>query len=58
MTYCVAAAASTGIVFASDSRTHAGTADVSTYGKMTVFEAAGLWTQGRRELCAPAVRWR
>jgi putative proteasome-type protease len=41
MTYCVAATASTGIVFASDCRTSAGTADVSTFSKMTVFEAPG-----------------
>jgi putative proteasome-type protease len=41
MTYCVAAAASTGIVFCSDSRTNSGTADVSTYAKMTLFESPG-----------------
>lgn len=41
MTYCVAALASTGIVFASDSRTNAGTAEVSSYSKMTLFEAPG-----------------
>ena len=41
MTYCVAALASSGIVFASDSRTNAGTAEVATYGKMTVFENSG-----------------
>jgi putative proteasome-type protease len=41
MTYCVAAAASTGIVFASDSRTNAGTAEVASHSKMTVFEAPG-----------------
>lgn len=41
MTYCVAALASSGIVFASDSRTNAGTAEVATYGKMTVFENTG-----------------
>jgi putative proteasome-type protease len=39
MTYCVAALASTGIVFASDSRTNAGTAEVASYSKMTVFDA-------------------
>ena len=41
MTYCVAALASSGIVFASDSRTNAGTAEVATYSKMTVFDAPG-----------------
>ena len=40
MTYCVAALASSGIVFASDSRTNAGTAEVATYSKMTLFDAA------------------
>jgi putative proteasome-type protease len=41
MTYCVAAAASTGIVFASDSRTNAGAAEVASHSKMTVFDAPG-----------------
>lgn len=41
MTYCVAAAASTGIVFASDSRTNAGTAEIASHSKMSVFEAPG-----------------
>jgi len=41
MTYCVAAAISSGIVFASDTRTNAGVDYISTFSKMTVFEAAG-----------------
>ena len=41
MTYCVAAAVSTGIVFASDSRTNAGVDQVAIYSKMSVFESPG-----------------
>ena len=41
MTYCVAAALSSGIVFASDSRTNAGVDHVATFSKMTVFEVPG-----------------
>lgn len=41
MTYCVAAALSGGIVFASDSRTNAGVDHVSTFSKMNVFEVPG-----------------
>jgi putative proteasome-type protease len=39
MTYCVAAVTNHGIVFASDSRTNAGVDQLSTFSKMTVFEA-------------------
>lgn len=39
MTYCVAAAVASGIVFASDSRTNAGVDQVATFSKMNVFEA-------------------
>jgi putative proteasome-type protease len=38
MTYCVAAATERGIVFASDSRTHAGVDQLGVFGKMTVIE--------------------
>jgi putative proteasome-type protease len=41
MTYCVAAAVSSGIVFASDSRTNAGVDQVAIYSKMSVFETPG-----------------
>jgi len=41
MTYCVAAIVSSGIVFASDSRTNAGVDQISTYSKMNLFEAPG-----------------
>ncbi|MCZ0942302.1 MAG: peptidase, partial [Gammaproteobacteria bacterium] len=37
MTYCVAVAVDTGLVFASDSRTHAGVDQISTYSKMHRF---------------------
>ena len=37
MTYCVAVAADTGLVFASDSRTNAGVDQISTYSKMHRF---------------------
>ena len=41
MTYCVAAAVTDGIVFASDSRTNAGVDNISTFSKMNVFEVPG-----------------
>lgn len=41
MTYCVAAAVSSGIVFASDSRTNAGVDQVAIYSKMNIFETPG-----------------
>ena len=41
MTYCVAIAIRSGIVFASDSRTNAGPDQVSTYGKMYTFGKPG-----------------
>jgi putative proteasome-type protease len=40
MTYCVAAVTDHGIVFASDSRTHAGVDQLGVFSKMTVIEAA------------------
>ena len=39
MTYCVAAATDHGIVFASDSRTHAGVDQLGIFSKMTVIES-------------------
>src|SRR4051812_27560292 len=41
MTYCVGLLLSKGIVFASDSRTHAGVDNFATFCKMTVFERPG-----------------
>ncbi len=41
MTYCVGALLNDGIIFASDSRTHAGVDNFATFCKMTVFERAG-----------------
>jgi len=41
MTYCVAMALHEGLLFASDSRTNAGVDHVSTFSKMTIFEASG-----------------
>ena len=41
MTYCVGVLLNEGIVFASDSRTHAGVDDFAKFCKMTVFERAG-----------------
>lgn len=41
MTYCVAIATATGLVFVSDSRTNAGADDVRTYSKMHAFETGG-----------------
>src|SRR5690606_23556445 len=41
MTYCVAVALNTGMVFASDSRTNAGVDQVASYRKMRVFSREG-----------------
>jgi putative proteasome-type protease len=41
MTYCVAAAVESGIVFASDSRTNAGVDQIAVFSKMNVFEVSG-----------------
>jgi putative proteasome-type protease len=41
MTYCVGVLLETGIVLASDSRTHAGVDNFASFCKMTVFERAG-----------------
>ncbi|MCP9917857.1 peptidase [Cyanobium sp. ATX 6F1] len=41
MTYCVAVLLESGMVFASDSRTHAGVDDFASFCKMTVFERTG-----------------
>ena len=41
MTYCVGVKLDEGLIFASDSRTHAGVDDYATFCKMTVFERAG-----------------
>jgi putative proteasome-type protease len=41
MTYCVGIKLDDGMVFASDTRTHAGVDNYSTFCKMTVFERAG-----------------
>jgi len=41
MTYCVGVVLNEGIVFASDSRTHAGVDNFATFCKMTVFERPG-----------------
>jgi putative proteasome-type protease len=41
MTYCVGVLLNDGIVFASDSRTHAGVDNFATFCKMTVFERPG-----------------
>src|SRR3981189_3076491 len=41
MTYCVGILLNDGIIFASDSRTHAGVDNVAQFCKMTVFERAG-----------------
>lgn len=41
MTYCVGVLLRDGIIFASDSRTHAGVDNFATFCKMTVFERAG-----------------
>jgi putative proteasome-type protease len=41
MTYCVGVLLSEGIIFASDSRTHAGVDDFATFSKMTIFERVG-----------------
>jgi putative proteasome-type protease len=41
MTYCVGVLLSDGLIFASDSRTHAGVDNFATFSKMTIFERAG-----------------
>ncbi len=41
MTYCVGVKLEEGLVFASDSRTHAGVDNYAKFCKMTVFERAG-----------------
>ena len=41
MTYCLAIAVDSGLVFASDSRTNAGVDNVATYGKMHTFGVEG-----------------
>jgi putative proteasome-type protease len=41
MTYCVAASVTDGLVFASDSRTHAGVDQIATYSKMHRFGVEG-----------------
>jgi putative proteasome-type protease len=41
MTYCVGVRLDDGLIFASDSRTHAGVDNYATFCKMTVFERAG-----------------
>ncbi len=68
MTYCVALHLHEGLVFLSDSRTNAGVDQISTYRKMTVYEAPGdrvlvlmtagnlAITQAAREAFAEATR--
>jgi putative proteasome-type protease len=41
MTYCIGIMLDAGLVFASDSRTHAGVDNYASFCKMTVFESAG-----------------
>jgi putative proteasome-type protease len=41
MTYCVGIMVDNGLIFASDSRTHAGVDDFASFCKMTLFERAG-----------------
>lgn len=41
MTYCVGVKLASGLIFASDSRTHAGVDNYASFCKMTVFERAG-----------------
>ena len=41
MTYCIGIKLDTGLVFAADSRTHAGVDNYASFCKMTVFERAG-----------------
>jgi putative proteasome-type protease len=41
MTYCIGIMVDAGLVFASDSRTHAGVDDYASFCKMTVFERVG-----------------
>jgi putative proteasome-type protease len=40
MTYCIGIKLDTGLIFASDSRTHAGVDNYASFCKMTVFERA------------------
>ena len=41
MTYCVGVKLDEGLIFASDSRTHAGVDNYATFCKMTVFDRQG-----------------
>ena len=41
MTYCVGVLVNDGLIFASDSRTHAGVDNFATFCKMTIFERPG-----------------
>jgi len=41
MTYCVGVMLDSGLIFASDSRTHAGVDNIASFCKMSVFEMAG-----------------
>jgi putative proteasome-type protease len=41
MTYCVGVKLDEGLIFASDSRTHAGVDNYATFCKMTVFDRPG-----------------
>ena len=41
MTYCVGVLVNDGIIFASDSRTHAGIDNFAKFCKMTIFERPG-----------------
>lgn len=41
MTYCVGVMLESGLIFASDSRTHAGVDNIASFCKMSVFEKAG-----------------
>lgn len=41
MTYCIGVMVDSGLIFASDSRTHAGVDNFASFCKMTVFERAG-----------------
>ena len=41
MTYCVGIMLDNGLIFASDSRTHAGVGNFARFCKMTVFERVG-----------------
>lgn len=41
MTYCVGVMLENGLIFASDSRTHAGVDNFASFCKMSLFERAG-----------------